>query len=139
MVYRGEVTVSAEDRREALIKAAGIARVRPGVDYEEAAVAADSAASHLLDFMRRNGDFAVGLLQARSYMLSGTRREDLDMLWEVSRLTDLAIGLAPNNPDVLRRAFTIFQRMAPELSRSPNDIIITDANWETLPQRDLLS
>ena len=88
--------------------------------------------------MRRNGDFALGLLQAASYMLSGTRSEDLDMLWEVNHLTDKAIILAHGNPDVLRRAYTIFQRMTPDLSISRNDIIITDTNWETLPQRELL-
>ena len=132
------MTATADDRRAALIKAAKTAHVSLGLDYDETATAADSAAAQLLDFMRRNGDFAIGLLQAASYMLSGTRSEDLDMLWEVNRLTDRAINLAPGNPDVLRRAYTIFQRMTPELGSSRNDIIITDANWETLPQRELL-
>ena len=132
------MTANAEERREALIKAAKLARVHPGLGYEEAAAAADSAASQLLDFMRRNGDFALGLLQAASYMLSGTSSEELDMLWEVNRLTDRAISIAPGNPDVLRRAYTIFQRMTPEVGASRNDIIITDINWETLPQRELL-
>ena len=132
------MTANAEDRRQALVKAAKTAHVSHGRDYDEAASAADSAAAQLLDFMCRNGDFALGLLQAASYMLSGTRSEDLDMLWEVNHLTDRAIILAPGNPDVLRRAYTIFQRMTPDLSISRNDIIITDTNWETLPQRELL-
>jgi hypothetical protein len=71
-------------------------------------------------------------------MLSGTGREDFDLLWEANRLTDRAIQLAPNNPDVLRRAFTIFQRIMPDEDRKISEIIITDANWETLPQRELL-
>ncbi|RJO62130.1 MAG: hypothetical protein C4542_04990, partial [Dehalococcoidia bacterium] len=61
-----------EERREALIRAAQLARVSPGLDYDEAAVAADAAAAHLLEFMRLNGEFALGLLQAASYLLSGT-------------------------------------------------------------------
>jgi hypothetical protein len=87
--------------------------------------------------MRRNGEFALGLLQAASYMLSGTQAEDFEMLCEVNQLTDRAIRLSPRNPDVLRRAFTIFQRLLPDASR-PNDVIITDTNWETLPTRELL-
>jgi hypothetical protein len=126
-----------EDRREALIKAARLARVRPGLDYTEAAIAADAAAAYLLDFMYRNGEFALGLLQAASYMLSGVDREEYETLDEANRLTDRAIGRAPRNPDVLRRAYTIFQRLADDPNR-PDDIILTDANWETLPKRELL-
>jgi hypothetical protein len=127
-----------EDRREALIRAAQLARVRPGLDYDEAVDASDAAAAHLLEFMRVNGEFALGLLQASSYLLSGTSREDYETLSEVSNMTDYAIRIAPRNPDVLRRAYTIFQRLMPDLKRSQNDIIITDANWETLPERELL-
>ena len=126
-----------ENRREALIKAAQIARVRPGQDYDEAAIAADAAAAYLLDFMYRNGEFALGLLQAASYMLSGASREEYETLDEANRLTDRAIRCAPRNPDVLRRAYTIFQRLLPDPGR-PDDIILTDANWETLPGRELL-
>jgi hypothetical protein len=132
------MTANPEDRREALVKAAKIAHVRPGLGYDEAAVAADAGAALLLDFMRCNGDFALGLLQAASYILSGERSDDSDTLWEVNSLTNRAIMLAPGNPDVLRRAFTIFQRMLPDCNSSRNDIIITDTNWETLPQPDLL-
>ena len=132
------MTANAEDRRQALVKAAKIAHVSHGLDYEEETAAADSAAAQLLDFMRRNGDFALGLLQAASYMLSGTRAEDFDMLWDVNRLTDRAISMAPGNPDIIRRAYTIFQRMTPGSGASRDDIIITDTNWETLPQRELL-
>ena len=127
-----------EDRREALIKAARLARVRPGADYDEAAETADAAAEHLLNFMYSNGEFSLGLLQAASYLLSGTRREELEALDEVNRLAERAIRMAPRNPDVLRRAFTIFQRLMPDPGRSENDIIITDTNWEMLPKRDLL-
>jgi hypothetical protein len=126
-----------EERREALIQAAKMAHVNPGMDYDEAALAADAAAAQLLDFMRVNGEFALGLLQAASYMLSGTRRDEYDILWEVNRLTDRAIRIAPRNPDIVRRSFTIFQRMIPDAT-CPRDIIITDTNWETLPPRELL-
>ena len=132
------MTANPEDRREALVKAAKIAHVSPGLDYDEAAVAADAGAALLLDFMRRNGDFALGLLQTASYILSGKRSDDSDTLWAVNSLTNRAIMLAPGNPDVLRRAFTIFQRMLPDCNSSRNDIIITDTNWEILPQPDLL-
>ena len=138
LVYRGQMTTNVEDRRQALIKAAKLAHVRPGLDYDETAAAADCAAAQLLDFMRLNGDFAIGLLQAASYMLSGTRGADSDMLWAVDQVTDRAIRLAPGNPDVLRRAYTIFQRMMFDLNSSHNDVIITDTNWETLPQQELL-
>jgi len=84
-----------EDRREALIRASKLARVSPGLDYDEAAIAADAAATHLLDFMRREGDFAMGLLQAASYMLSGARREEDDMRQEASSMADYAIRIAP--------------------------------------------
>ena len=127
-----------EDRREALIRASQLARVRPGEGYDEAAAAADAAAAHLLEFMRLNGEFAMGLLQAASYVLSGTAREEDDMRQEAGNMTDLAIRIAPRNPDVMRRAYTILQRLLPDPSRPQNDIIITDANWETLPERELL-
>ena len=127
-----------EARREALIRAAKLARVSPGLDCDEAAIAADAAAAHLLDFMRREGDFALGLLQAASYMLSGTSREEDDMRHEASNMADYAIRIAPRNPDVLRRAITIFRRLMPDPARSGNNIILTDANWETLPERELL-
>ena len=127
-----------EERREALIKAAALARVRPGLDYDETAVAADAAAAHLLDFMRQKGDFALGLLQASSYLLSGTNRDDYEVLCEVNRMTDRAIRASPRNPDILRRAYTIFQRLLPDINASQDDIILTDANWETLPKQDLL-
>jgi hypothetical protein len=136
-VYRGSMAIE-DERRQALIEAAQLARVRPGLDYDEAVAASDNAAAHLLDFMRRKGDFAIGLLQAASYMLCGANRNDYDVLYEVDRMTDRAIRAAPRNPDVLRRAFTIFQRLTPDPSRSERDIILPDANWETLPARDLL-
>jgi hypothetical protein len=129
---------NAEKRREALIKAAALARVSPGQDCDEAAITADAAATHLLEFMRINGDFALGLLQAASYMLSGTRCDEYDTCCDVSWMTDKAITLAPRNPDVLRRAYTIFQRLLPDPSRSKNEIILTDANWETLPRQEFL-
>jgi hypothetical protein len=127
-----------EARREALIKAAQIARVRPGADFDEGAITADAAAAHLLEFMRLHGEFALGLLQAASYMLSGADREEHERLDAAAGMTDRAISLSPRNPDVLRRAFTIFQRLMPDTPIHPNDIIITDTNWETLPKRDLL-
>jgi hypothetical protein len=132
------MTSNEEDRREALVRAARLARVQPGWDFDEAAIASDAAATHLLEFMERNGEFALGLLQAASYMLSGANREDYDLLSEVNRLTDRAIRRAPRNPDVLRRAYTIFQRLSADPSRPENDIILTDANWETLPRQELL-
>ena len=127
-----------EERRGVLIRAAQLARVGPGLDYEEAATAADAAAAHLLEYMRLNGEFALGLLQTASYLLSGTCREEDDMRQEAGNMADLAIRIAPRNPDVLRRAYTILQRLLPDPSRPQNDIIITDTNWETLPERELL-
>ncbi len=127
-----------EERREALIHAAWLARVSPGLDYDETAAAADAAAAHLLEFMRLNGEFALGLLQAASYVLSGTSCEEDDMRQEAGNMADLAIRIASRNPDVLRRAYTILQRLLPDPNRPQNDIIITDANWETLPERELL-
>ncbi len=127
-----------QSRREALISAAQLARVRPGADYDEAAIASDAAAVQLIDFMRHNGEFAMGLLQASSYLLSGMSRDEADIRQEASQMTDLAINIAPRNPDVMRRAYTIFQRLLPELKSTQHDIIITDANWETLPGRELL-
>jgi len=126
------------NRRAALIKAAALARVRPGADYDEGAITSDAAAEHLLDFMYRNGEFSLGLLQAASYLLSGTKREELETLDQVNRLAERALRIAPGNPDVLRRAFTIFQQLIPDPGRSENDIILTDTNWETLPERELL-
>ena len=127
-----------DERRQALIQAAALARVRPSLEYEETLVASDAAATYLLDFMRRRGDFAIGLLQAASYMLGGASGDDESILYEVDRMTDRAIQAAPRNPDVLRRAYTILQRLVPDPNRRVNDIILPDANWETLPKRDLL-
>ena len=128
----------AENRRDALIRAARLARVGPGADYDEAAACADAAAQHLLHFMRLNGEFALGLLQASSYLLSGSLRDDYQTLQQVSTMTDRAIRAAPNNPDIVRRAYTIFTRMSPDAPGSAADVILTDANWETLPQSELL-
>jgi hypothetical protein len=129
---------TAEERREALIKAAQLARVKPGEDYDTATCAADEAAEHLLDFMHRRGEFALGLLQASSYMLSGTRRDEYEVREQVNYMTDKAIRSAPGNPDILRRAYTIFTRLTPDAASSEADVILTDANWENLPKRDLL-
>ncbi len=128
---------TGENRREALVHAAGLARVCSYWEYDEVAAASDAAADYLLDFMRHNGDFAIGLLQAASYMLSGTKSEGHETIDEVNFMTERAISLAPRNPDVLRRAFTIFQRLTNALVHS-GDIILPDANWETLPQRERL-
>jgi hypothetical protein len=127
-----------DDRREALIEAHRLSRVKPGAECEEIAQAADAAAAHLIAFMRRQGDFALGLLQAASYLLSGTAGEEDDTKYRAENMADRAIRAAPNNPDILRRAYTIFLRLSPDAARSEADIILTDSNWETLPKRELL-
>jgi hypothetical protein len=136
-VYLDKMPDTGENRREALVKAAGLARVCSGWEYDEVAAASDAAADYLLDFMHHNGDFAIGLLQAASYMLSGANNQENETIDEVNCMTERAISIAPRNPDVLRRAFTIFQRLTNVLIQS-GDLIMPDANWETLPQRELL-
>ena len=44
-----------ENRRQALIKTAARARVSPDMDYDEAAILSDAAATRLLEFMRIKG------------------------------------------------------------------------------------
>ncbi len=129
---------SIENRREALIEARRLARVKPGEDCDEAARAADAAAAYLLDFMRQEGEFALGLVQTASYLLSGSQCEEDGIRYQADRMADRALAAAPNNPDILRRAYTIFTRLSPDAARSEADIILTDASWETLPKRELL-
>ncbi len=127
-----------DDRRDALIEARRRAKVKPGEESEVAAAAADAAADYLTDFMRRNGSFALGLVQAASYMLSGTTAEDDDTRYRAERMAERALSAAPNNPDILRRVYTIFVRLSPNAANSGADIILTDASWETLATRALL-
>ena len=87
-----------DERRQALIQAAALARVRPSLEYEETLVASDAAATYLLDFMRRRGDFAIGLLQAASYMLGGASGDDESILYEVDRMTDPGHSGRPAQP-----------------------------------------
>jgi len=71
-----------EDRRKALIHASQLARVSPGLGYDETAAAADAAAAHLLEFMRLNGEFALGLL-----LVKETNHIDID---DASTITSVA-------------------------------------------------
>jgi len=130
--------VIAEDRRTVLIEAHQLALVTPGEDAATAARTADAAAAHLLEFMRQRGDFALGMLQAASYLLSGESQEYNETRLLAAQLTERALSAAPNNPDILRRAYTIFARLSPDASYSEADVFLTDANWETLPQMELL-
>jgi hypothetical protein len=126
-----------DDRRHALMEAARLARVKPGADYDQAAAASDAGAAHLLDYMFREGEFALGLVQAASYLLCGTRRHAIDVRREAEYLANRALAAAPRNPDVLRRVYTVFERLA-EDGRPAADIILPEANWENIPARDLL-
>jgi hypothetical protein len=81
-VYRGIMPSMQQSRREALISAAQLARVRPGADYDESAITSDAAAVQLIEFMRHNGEFALGLLQVKE-----TNHIDID---DASTITSVA-------------------------------------------------